>query len=128
MQEGWVRVDANVSVRPGGHEAFGPRCEIKKLNSFRFLERAIETEARRQIELIEDGGRVVQQTRLYDPDRDETRAMRSKENADDYRYFPDPDLPPLVVEEALLERVRASLPELPEALRARYESTLGLSP
>jgi aspartyl-tRNA(Asn)/glutamyl-tRNA(Gln) amidotransferase subunit B len=128
MQEGSFRVDANVSVRPFGQTAFGTRCEIKNLNSFRFLERAIETEARRQIDLIEDGGRVVQQTRLYDPDRDETRAMRSKENADDYRYFPDPDLPALVVDTALLSRVRESLPELPQALRQRYESTLGLSP
>jgi len=127
MQEGSFRVDANVSVRPVGQEAFGTRCEIKNLNSFRFLERAIETEVRRQIELIEDGGRVIQQTRLYDPDRDETRAMRSKENADDYRYFPDPDLPPLVVDADLLERVKASLPELPQTIRARYESTLGLS-
>ena len=126
MQEGSFRVDANVSVRPFGQEAFGTRCEIKNLNSFRFLERAIETEVRRQIELIEDGGRVIQQTRLYDPDRDETRAMRSKENADDYRYFPDPDLPPLVVDADLMERVRASLPELPQAMRLRYESTLGL--
>ena len=127
MQEGSFRVDANVSVRPIGQEAFGTRCEIKNLNSFRFLERAIETEVRRQIELIEDGGRVIQQTRLYDPDRDETRAMRSKENADDYRYFPDPDLPPLVVDADLLERVKASLPELPQAMRRRYESSLGLS-
>jgi len=127
MQEGSFRVDANVSVRPVGQEAFGTRCEIKNLNSFRFLERAIETEVRRQIELIEDGGRVIQQTRLYDPDRDETRAMRSKENADDYRYFPDPDLPPLVVDADLLARVQASLPELPQAMRQRYESNLGLS-
>ncbi|MEY4862050.1 MAG: Asp-tRNA(Asn)/Glu-tRNA(Gln) amidotransferase subunit GatB [Pseudomonadota bacterium] len=128
MQEGSFRVDANVSVRPVGQAEFGTRCEIKNLNSFRFLERAIETETRRQIELIEDGGRVVQQTRLYDPDRDETRAMRSKENADDYRYFPDPDLPPLVVDAALLGRVKDSLPELPQAMRERYERTLGLSP
>jgi aspartyl-tRNA(Asn)/glutamyl-tRNA(Gln) amidotransferase subunit B len=126
MQEGSFRVDANVSVRPRGQAEFGTRCEIKNLNSFRFLERAIEHEVRRQIELIEDGGTVVQETRLYDPDRDETRSMRSKEDAHDYRYFPDPDLPPLVVEASLLERVRASLPELPAAMRERFEQSLGL--
>jgi aspartyl-tRNA(Asn)/glutamyl-tRNA(Gln) amidotransferase subunit B len=126
MQEGSFRVDANVSVRPVGQSAFGTRCEIKNLNSFRFMERAIEYEVRRQIELIEDGGRVVQETRLYDPDRDETRSMRSKEDAHDYRYFPDPDLPPLVVEPVLLERVRAALPELPAAMRERFERELGL--
>src|SRR5919202_1079529 len=93
MQEGSFRCDANVSVRPAGSEKLGTRCEIKNLNSFRFLERAIEFEVRRQIELIEDGGRVVQETRLYDSDRNETRSMRSKEDAMDYRYFPDPDLP-----------------------------------
>jgi aspartyl-tRNA(Asn)/glutamyl-tRNA(Gln) amidotransferase subunit B len=128
MQEGSFRVDANVSVRPVGQAAFGTRCEIKNLNSFRFMERAIEYEVRRQVELIEDGGRVVQETRLYDPDRDETRSMRSKEDAHDYRYFPDPDLPPLVVEPALLERVRAGLPELPAAMRGRFERELGLTP
>ena len=101
MQEGSFRCDANVSVRPLGDDQLGTRCEIKNLNSFRFLERAIEFEAKRQIELIEDGGRVVQETRLYDPDRDETRTMRSKEDAQDYRYFPDPDLLPLEVSEAL---------------------------
>ena len=127
MQEGSFRCDANVSVRPVGQAEFGTRCEIKNLNSFRFLERAIDYEVRRQIELIEDGGRVVQETRLYDPDRDETRSMRSKEDAHDYRYFPDPDLPPLVIEPEWIERVRASLPELPEALRARFQRDLGLS-
>jgi aspartyl-tRNA(Asn)/glutamyl-tRNA(Gln) amidotransferase subunit B len=127
MQEGSFRVDANVSVRPMGQQAFGTRCEIKNLNSFRFLERAIEYEVRRQIELIEDGGKVVQETRLYDPDRDETRSMRSKEDAHDYRYFPDPDLPALVVEPALVERVRASLPELPQAMRERLQRELGLT-
>jgi len=127
MQEGSFRVDANVSVRPRGQAEFGTRCEIKNLNSFRFMERAIEFEVRRQIELIEDGGRVVQETRLYDPDRDETRSMRSKEDAHDYRYFPDPDLPPLVVDEALLARVRAALPELPAAMRERFQRDLGLS-
>ena len=97
MQEGSFRCDANVSVRPVGQKEYGTRCEIKNLNSFRFMEDAINYEVRRQIELIEDGGRVVQATRLYDPDKKETREMRSKENAHDYRYFPDPDLPPLVV-------------------------------
>src|SRR5213080_4178992 len=106
MQEGSFRCDANVSVRRPG-EPLGTRCEIKNLNSFRFLERAIEYEARRQIELIEDGGKVVQETRLFDPDRGETRAMRTKEDAQDYRYFPDPDLPPLVVEEAWIARIRS---------------------
>jgi len=126
MQEGSFRVDANVSVRPFGQAEFGTRCEIKNLNSFRFMERAIDYEVRRQIELIEDGGRVVQETRLYDPDRDETRSMRSKEDAHDYRYFPDPDLPALVVEPSLLEQVRNSLPELPAAMRARLERDLAL--
>jgi aspartyl-tRNA(Asn)/glutamyl-tRNA(Gln) amidotransferase subunit B len=128
MQEGSFRVDANVSVRPRGQAAFGTRCEIKNLNSFRFLQQAIDFEVRRQIERIEDGGRVVQETRLYDPDRDETRTMRSKEDAHDYRYFPDPDLPPLVVDAAAIERVRAGMPELPGAMRARLERELGLSP
>jgi aspartyl-tRNA(Asn)/glutamyl-tRNA(Gln) amidotransferase subunit B len=127
MQEGSFRCDANVSVRPLGQEAFGTRAEIKNLNSFRFLERAIDYEVRRQIELIEDGGKVVQETRLYDPDRDETRSMRSKEDAHDYRYFPDPDLPPLVIDADWIDAVRASLPELPAALRARFVDDYGLS-
>jgi aspartyl-tRNA(Asn)/glutamyl-tRNA(Gln) amidotransferase subunit B len=127
MQEGSFRCDANVSVRRRGDEKIGTRAEIKNLNSFRFLERAIEYEVRRQIALIEDGGRVVQETRLYDPDRDETRSMRSKEDAHDYRYFPDPDLLPLAVSEEWIERVRASLPELPEAKRLRYAEVLGLT-
>jgi aspartyl-tRNA(Asn)/glutamyl-tRNA(Gln) amidotransferase subunit B len=118
MQEGNFRCDANVSVRRPG-EPLGTRCEIKNLNSFRFLAQAIEYEARRQIELIEDGGRVVQETRLYDPQRDETRSMRSKEDAQDYRYFPDPDLPPLVVDDAWIGRIREAMPELPAALRER---------
>jgi aspartyl-tRNA(Asn)/glutamyl-tRNA(Gln) amidotransferase subunit B len=118
MQEGNFRCDANVSVRHPG-EPLGTRCEIKNLNSFRFLAQAIEFEARRQIEVIEDGGRVVQQTRLFDADRNETRPMRSKEDAQDYRYFPDPDLPPLDVDDAWIERVRAAMPELPAAMRAR---------
>jgi aspartyl-tRNA(Asn)/glutamyl-tRNA(Gln) amidotransferase subunit B len=127
MQEGSFRCDANVSVRPRGSDTLGTRCEIKNLNSFRFLEKAIEYEARRQIELIEDGSKVVQQTRLYDPDKGETRAMRSKEDAHDYRYFPDPDLPPLVVDEAWIERVRGELPELPEAKKARFMRQYGLA-
>ncbi|MFA7438126.1 Asp-tRNA(Asn)/Glu-tRNA(Gln) amidotransferase subunit GatB [Castellaniella sp.] len=126
MQEGSFRVDANVSVRPHGQAAFGTRCEIKNLNSFRFLERAILHEARRQIELIEDGGQVVQETRLYDADLDETRSMRSKEDAQDYRYFPDPDLPPLVLSADWIEAVRAAMPELPAARQARFQTELGL--
>jgi len=127
MQEGSFRCDANVSVRRAGEAKLGTRCEIKNLNSFRFLEQAIDYEVRRQIELIEDGGTVVQETRLFDPDRHETRSMRSKEDAHDYRYFPDPDLPPLVLDEAWIERVRAELPELPEAMKARFETQYGLT-
>jgi len=125
MQEGSFRCDANVSVRRPG-APLGTRCEIKNLNSFRFLERAIEFEVRRQIELIEDGGTVLQQTRLYDPDRNQTRAMRSKEDAQDYRYFPDPDLPPLVIDRAWMDRVAAELPELPAAMKARFERQYAL--
>jgi aspartyl-tRNA(Asn)/glutamyl-tRNA(Gln) amidotransferase subunit B len=120
MQEGSFRCDANVSVRRAGDAKLGTRCEIKNLNSFRFLERAIAFEARRQVDLIEDGGTVVQETRLYDPDRDETRSMRSKEDAHDYRYFPDPDLPPLAIDRAWIERVRREMPELPSAMRDRF--------
>ncbi len=127
LQEGSFRCDANVSVRPLGQAELGTRCEIKNLNSFRFLERAIEYEAARQIELISDGGRVVQETRLYDPDRDETRSMRGKEDAHDYRYFPDPDLPPLVIDPEWIERVRATIPELPSAMRERFVASYGLS-
>jgi aspartyl-tRNA(Asn)/glutamyl-tRNA(Gln) amidotransferase subunit B len=126
MQEGSFRCDANVSVRPVGQAEYGTRCEIKNLNSFRFLEEAINYEVRRQIELIEDGGRVVQETRLYDPDRRETRSMRSKEDAQDYRYFPDPDLPPLAISQAWIERVRAAMPELPGAMRERFVRDFGL--
>jgi aspartyl-tRNA(Asn)/glutamyl-tRNA(Gln) amidotransferase subunit B len=121
MQEGSFRCDANVSVRRPG-EPLGTRCEIKNLNSFRFLEKAIEFEVRRQIELIEDGGRVVQETRLFDPDRGETRAMRSKEDAQDYRYFPDPDLLPLAISPRWIEEVKAAMPALPAELRTRYEA------
>ena len=128
MQEGSFRVDANVSVRPAGQEAYGTRCEIKNLNSFRFLERAINFEIRRQIELIEDGGKVVQETRLFDPDKGETRPMRSKEDAQDYRYVPDPDLLPLEIPAAWIEEVARAMPTLPGELRARYEREHGLSP
>jgi aspartyl-tRNA(Asn)/glutamyl-tRNA(Gln) amidotransferase subunit B len=125
MQEGSFRCDANVSVRRQG-EALGTRCEIKNLNSFRFLERAILYEARRQIEILEGGGRIVQETRLYDPDRDETRSMRTKEDAHDYRYFPDPDLLPLAVGEAWIEEIRSRMPELPQAKRVRFQAQYGL--
>jgi aspartyl-tRNA(Asn)/glutamyl-tRNA(Gln) amidotransferase subunit B len=127
MQEGSFRCDANVSVRPRGSKVLGTRCEIKNLNSFRFLEEAINYEVRRQIELIADGGRVVQETRLYDPDRRETRSMRSKEDAHDYRYFPDPDLLPLVISAETIEQIRSELPELPQAKRERYQNDFGLS-
>ncbi len=127
MQEGSFRCDANVSVRPVGQAELGTRCEIKNLNSFRFMEQAIDFEVRRQIELIEDGGKVAQETRLYDPDRNETRSMRSKEDANDYRYFPDPDLPPLCIDADWIERVRATLPELPAAKRARFMAEYALS-
>jgi aspartyl-tRNA(Asn)/glutamyl-tRNA(Gln) amidotransferase subunit B len=127
MQEGSFRCDANVSVRPAGSETLGTRCEIKNLNSFRFLERAVDYEVRRQIGLIEDGGTVVQETRLYDPDRDETRPMRSKEDAHDYRYFPDPDLLPLAISREWLEEVRKALPELPAAKRERFVQAHGLT-
>jgi aspartyl-tRNA(Asn)/glutamyl-tRNA(Gln) amidotransferase subunit B len=126
MQEGSFRCDANVSVRPEGQEELGTRCEIKNLNSFRFMEKAIEYEVRRQIALIEDGGRVVQETRLYDPDRNETRPMRSKEDAMDYRYFPDPDLPPLIVDDAWIERVKSVMPETQDAKKSRFMSEYGL--
>nr|WP_315481641.1 Asp-tRNA(Asn)/Glu-tRNA(Gln) amidotransferase subunit GatB [uncultured Undibacterium sp.] len=127
MQEGSFRCDANVSVRPVGQKEFGTRCEIKNLNSFRFLEEAINIEVRRQIELIEDGGTVVQETRLYDPDRKETRSMRSKEDSQDYRYFPDPDLPPLRISREWVEQVRSTMPELPTAMRERFITQFGLS-
>jgi aspartyl-tRNA(Asn)/glutamyl-tRNA(Gln) amidotransferase subunit B len=127
MQEGSFRCDANVSVRQPG-APLGTRCEIKNLNSFRFMEKAIEFEVKRQIEILEDGGKVVQETRLYDSDRDETRSMRTKEEAHDYRYFPDPDLLPLEVSNEWIERVRMGLPELPQAKRERYQKEFGLSP
>jgi aspartyl-tRNA(Asn)/glutamyl-tRNA(Gln) amidotransferase subunit B len=128
MQEGSFRCDANVSVRPLGAVKFGTRAEIKNLNSFRFVERAINFEVARQIELLESGRPVVQETRLYDPDKGETRSMRSKEEANDYRYFPDPDLLPVEVDPALIEAVRATLPELPDQKAARFSRQYGLSP
>ncbi len=126
MQEGSFRCDANVSVRPVGQAQFGTRAELKNLNSFRFVERAINYEIERQIALIEGGGTVVQETRLYDPAKHETRSMRGKEEANDYRYFPDPDLLPVAVDEALLIAMRAELPELPDARRARFQADYGL--
>jgi aspartyl-tRNA(Asn)/glutamyl-tRNA(Gln) amidotransferase subunit B len=127
MQEGSFRCDANVSVRPVGQAEFGTRAEIKNVNSFRFVERAINYEVERQIELLEGGGKVKQETRLYDADKGETRSMRSKEEANDYRYFPDPDLLPLVIDEATIEQVRATMPELPEEKAARFVRDHGLS-
>ena len=126
MQEGSFRCDANVSVRPAGQEELGTRAEIKNLNSFRFVERAINFEIKRQIELIEDGGTVVQETRLYDSDKDETRSMRSKEEANDYRYFPDPDLLPVEISAEYIEAVRAELPELPDAKQTRFVADYAL--
>ena len=127
MQEGSFRCDANVSVRHKGEQELGTRAELKNINSFRFLERAINFEIERQIDLIEDGGRVVQETRLYDAERDETRSMRSKEEANDYRYFPDPDLLPVTVSDEDIARIRAELPELPEQKKQRYIDDLKLS-
>ena len=127
LEEGSFRCDANVSVRRRGEEKLGQRCEIKNMNSFRFLRQAVEYEVRRQVEVIEAGGKVEQETRLFDPARGETRAMRSKEEAHDYRYFPEPDLPPLVIDDALIEEVRRTLPELPHDRAARYQRDLGLS-
>jgi aspartyl-tRNA(Asn)/glutamyl-tRNA(Gln) amidotransferase subunit B len=127
MQEGSFRCDANVSVRPIGQEKFGTRCEIKNLNSFRFIEKAINYEVARQIEIIEGGGTIRQETRLYDPDKGETRALRSKEEANDYRYFPDPDLLPVAVDEEYIAAVAKTLPELPDQKAARYIEKFGLS-
>ena len=126
MQEGSFRCDANVSVRPAGETALGTRTELKNLNSFRFVEKAINIEVERQIDILEDGGKVTQETRLYDSYRDETRPMRSKEEANDYRYFPDPDLLPIELDDAFIDSVRDELPELPDAKRARFASEYGL--
>jgi len=128
MQEGSFRCDANVSVRPRGQEELGTRAELKNLNSFRFIEKAINFEVERQIELIEGGGKVVQETRLYDSDKDETRPMRSKEEANDYRYFPDPDLLPVELDDEFIEAVRQTLPELPDAKRQRFIEQYELKP
>ncbi|MDF1764992.1 MAG: Asp-tRNA(Asn)/Glu-tRNA(Gln) amidotransferase subunit GatB [Gammaproteobacteria bacterium] len=127
MAQGSFRCDANVSIRPVGQTKFGTRTEIKNINSFKFVEKAINYEVRRQQELIEDGGRVVQETRLYDADKDETRSMRSKEVANDYRYFPEPDLLPIVIDDEFIEAIRAQLPELPDARAARFVGDFGLS-
>jgi len=127
MEQGSMRADVNVSVRKPG-EAFGTRTETKNVNSVRFIQAVIEHEASRQVDVLEAGGSIVQETRLWDPDKNETRSLRSKEEAHDYRYFPDPDLLPVELEEAFLEECRASLPELPDAKRRRYESALGLTP
>ena len=127
MAQGSMRCDANVSIRPVGQEEFGTRTEIKNINSFKFVERAINYEVQRQKDVLEDGGRIVQETRLYDADKDETRSMRSKEVANDYRYFPEPDLLPIVIDDAYIEAIRATLPELPDSRGARFVSEYGLS-
>jgi len=127
MAEGSFRCDANVSVRPKGQEEYGTRAELKNINSFKFVEKAINIEVERQIDLIEDGGTVVQETRLYDADKNETRSMRSKEEANDYRYFPDPDLLPVVLDDAYLDEVKATLPELPDVKRDRFIEQYELS-
>jgi len=127
MQEGSFRCDANVSVRPKGQQELGTRSELKNINSFRYVERAINLEVERQIEIIEDGGKVVQETRLYDVDKNETRSMRSKEEANDYRYFPDPDLLPVEIDEKTIDAVRKTLPELPDAKQKRFTSEFSLS-
>ena len=127
MQEGSFRMDANVSIRPHGEQAFGTRSELKNINSFRFLERAINFEVERQIDLVESGGTVVQETRLYDAHKDETRSMRSKEEANDYRYFPDPDLLPVEFDDAFVDAAVADMPELPDTKRHRFQDEYGLS-
>lgn len=127
MAEGSFRCDANVSLRPKGQEAFGTRTELKNINSFKFVEKAINVEIERQMDILEDGGEIIQETRLYDSDKNETRSMRSKEEANDYRYFPDPDLLPVVLDDAYLEDVKATLPELPDVKRDRFIEQYGLS-
>ncbi|HEX9448232.1 MAG TPA: Asp-tRNA(Asn)/Glu-tRNA(Gln) amidotransferase subunit GatB, partial [Dongiaceae bacterium] len=126
MDEGSMRCDVNVSVRKVG-DPLGTRCEIKNVNSIRYVAQAIEYEARRQIEIIEDGGKIKQETRLYDPSKGETRSMRSKEQAHDYRYFPDPDLLPLILEQSFVDKIKADLPELPDVKRTRFVKEFGLS-
>src|SRR5207253_3159721 len=125
MEEGSMRADVNVSVRKPG-DPLGTRTETKNVNSVRFVMAVVEQEARRQVGVIEDGGKIVQETRLYDPDRNETRSMRSKEDAHDYRYFPDPDLPPLVINDTWIERIRAEMPELPESMAHRFVGDYGV--
>jgi aspartyl-tRNA(Asn)/glutamyl-tRNA(Gln) amidotransferase subunit B len=127
MSQGSMRCDANVSVRPKGTTKLGNRTEIKNINSFRFVEKAINIEVERQIDIIEDGGKIEQETRLYDADKNETRSMRSKEVANDYRYFPEPDLLPIVIDDAYIETVRATLPELPDVKKQRFQDQYGLS-
>ena len=127
MQEGSFRCDANVSIRPMGQEKLGTRAELKNINSFKFLEKAINLEVERQQDIIEDGGEVVQETRLYDAVKNETRSMRSKEEANDYRYFPDPDLLPVEISDEMLEKIKSELPELPQEKKARFINDLGLN-
>jgi aspartyl-tRNA(Asn)/glutamyl-tRNA(Gln) amidotransferase subunit B len=127
MQEGSFRCDANVSVRPKGQEKFGTRAELKNINSFRYVERAINYEVERQINLIESGGKVIQETRLYDPGKNETRSMRTKEEANDYRYFPDPDLLPVIITDELIDQIRSELPELPQQKCKRFIEQYHLS-
>lgn len=127
MQEGSFRCDANVSIRPKGQKEFGTRTELKNINSFRFVEQAINIEVERQIDVLEDGGKIIQETRLYDPNKNETRSMRSKEEANDYRYFPDPDLLPVEIEDSYIEQVRSQLPELPDAKKQRFINDFKLS-
>ncbi len=127
MQEGSFRCDANVSIRPKGQEEFGTRAELKNINSFRFVEQAINIEVERQIDILEDGGKILQETRLYDPNKNETRSMRSKEEANDYRYFPDPDLLPVEIENSFIEDIRGQLPELPDAKKQRFINEFKLS-
>ncbi|MGE4630420.1 MAG: Asp-tRNA(Asn)/Glu-tRNA(Gln) amidotransferase subunit GatB [Pseudohongiellaceae bacterium] len=127
MAQGSMRCDANVSIRPMGETEFGTRTEIKNINSFRFVEKAINYEVQRQQDIIQDGGRIVQETRLYDAHRDETRTMRSKEVANDYRYFPEPDLLPVVIDQAFINSIRATLPELPDAKKTRFAKEFGLN-
>ena len=127
MAEGSMRCDCNVSIRPKGIDKLGTRTEIKNVNSFRFVEKAINSEINRQMQVLEDGGRIIQETRLYDPDQDETRSMRSKEEANDYRYFPDPDLLPVVIDDTFIDACRAALPELPTARKTRYVSEYGIT-
>jgi aspartyl-tRNA(Asn)/glutamyl-tRNA(Gln) amidotransferase subunit B len=127
MAEGSMRCDANVSIRPKGQQKLGTRAELKNINSFKFIERAINVEVQRQIDILEDGGKIAQETRLYDADKNETRPMRSKEEANDYRYFPCPDLLPVEIDDAYIDAIRQSLPELPDQRSARFVDQLGLS-